>query len=195
MKPLLFLGALSACALLAGTAQAAAPPEIRLEPAVKTGGLPLNEALAARHSDRNIKADELAPAQLSGILWSAFGVNRDGGKRTIPTSHGKNELAVYAVLKDGVYAYDAEQHKLTLALEGDFLGEYGKSPLIILYAAPDSVMGGLHAGSAYQNVGLYCASAGLANVVKTSGADALKGKLTLPEGYQVLAVQHIGLPG
>jgi hypothetical protein len=178
-----------------GTAQVAiAQDTIKLPDPVKTGGLPLFDALAARKSTRDFKTDDLTQEQLSGILWSAFGVNREDGKRTIPTSRGRNELAVYAVLKTGVYLYDATANTLTLALPGDQTAKYAKSPLTLLYAGPNEVVGGFHAGAAYQSVGLYCAAAGLANVVKTTGADELKGQLKLPDGYAVLVVQSIGLP-
>jgi hypothetical protein len=50
----------------------------------------------------------------------------------------------------------------------------------------------MHLGSLYQNAGLYCASAGLANVVKANGKDALKGKLPLPKNYEVFIIHSIG---
>jgi hypothetical protein len=175
--------------------QAMAQDSIALPAPVKTGGAPLFEALAARASSRDFKPAALTNAQLGQLLWSAFGVNREDGKRTIPTARDKKELQVYAVLASGVYVYDATKNVLSLALKGDFTQEFGKSPLTILYAAPNNTMGGMHVGSAYQNVGLYCASEKLANVVKGTGADKLKGKLPLPEGYEVLVIQSIGLPG
>jgi hypothetical protein len=52
----------------------------------------------------------------------------------------------------------------------------------------------MHVGSLYQNAGLYCASAGLASVVKATGASALDGELKLPQGYKVLIVQPVGFP-
>jgi hypothetical protein len=157
--------------------------------------MPLNEALASRASNRSFSPQALDDKDLSQILWSAFGVTRDDGKRTIPTARDRKELAVYAVLTTGVYLYNAENNTLTLALEGDFTKKYANSPLTLLYAAPDNKFGALHAGSAYQSVGLYCASANLANVVKTTGADELKGQLKLPDDYQVLVVQSIGHKG
>ena len=67
--------------------------------------------------------------------------------------------------------------------------------MTLVYAVPeDDEAGGMHAGSLYQNAGLYCASAGLANVVRLTGADALDGILPLPEGYKVQVVQTIGYP-
>jgi hypothetical protein len=175
--------------------EAMAQDTIQLPAVQASGGKPLMDALAARHSERSFKEDALSEKQLSELLWAAYGVNREDGKRTVPTARGRNELAVYAVLKTGVYLYDPAKNALTLALAGDHTGDYAKSPLTVLYAAPDNVMGGMHVGSAYQGAGLYCASEGLANVVKSTGADNLKGQLVLPEGFQVLVVQSVGLPG
>jgi nitroreductase len=187
--------------LAAGMWAAATPPaavaqdSIQLPAVTASGGKPLMEALGARHSDRSFKEGALTEKQLAEILWAAYGVNREDGKRTIPTARGRNELAVYAVLKTGVYLYDPAGNRLTLELAGDHTELYAKSPLTLLYAGPDDTRGALHAGSAYQNAGLYCASEGLANVVKTTGADALDGRLKLPDGYRVLVVQSVGLPG
>jgi hypothetical protein len=172
-----------------------AQDQIKLPEVTKSGGKPLFDTLATRHSTRDFKASAtLSEKQLSELLWAAVGINRPDGKRTIPTARGKNEIQVYAVLPSGVYLYDPEKLTLDLALAGDHTKDYGKSPVTFLYAAPESVMGGLHAGSAYQNAGLYCASENLANVVKTTGADNLKGQLKLPDGYAVLVVQSVGLP-
>jgi hypothetical protein len=179
-------------------APALAQETIQLPAVAKDGGKPLMQALAARKSDRQFKPEAIPEAQLAAILWAAYGTSRDDTHRTIPTSRGHNELAVYAVTAAGVYAYDPVANTLTLALEGDHTAEYGASsppPLTLLYAAPDNTVGGMHAGSAYQNVGLYCASEGLNNVVKTTGSDNLKGQLKLPANFQVLVVQSIGQPG
>jgi hypothetical protein len=182
--------------LLAGTPAVAADGEIILPQPDTAKGVPLMEALAKRHSTRAFQAVSLTPQQLSEILWSAFGVNREGGGRVIPSFHGRNELAVYAVLASGVYLYDPPGHKLALVLEGDFTLDYGGAPLTLLYAGSvlDGPVGGMHVGSAYQGVGLYCASEGLANVVKASGVNILDGKLTPPDDWKVLVVQSIGQP-
>ncbi|MDR1166205.1 MAG: nitroreductase family protein [Deltaproteobacteria bacterium] len=174
--------------------RALAQDQIKLPPVVKSGGTPLMDALNGRHSERGFKSDPLSERQLSEILWAAAGVNRDDGRLTIPTARDRKEIAVYAVLPTGVYKYDAAQNALNLALAGDFTQEYAASPLTLLFAAPNNSMGALHVGSAYQSAGLYCASADLANVVKLTGIDVLKGKLALDDGFEVLAVQSVGLP-
>jgi hypothetical protein len=50
----------------------------------------------------------------------------------------------------------------------------------------------MHVGTLYQNAGLYCASAGFANVVKANGKDALKGRLVLKKNYEVMIIHSIG---
>ncbi|MDR1658519.1 MAG: nitroreductase family protein [Deltaproteobacteria bacterium] len=178
-----------------GSAQAQAEV-IPLPPPSQSGGMPLMEALSKRQSYRAFRADNLSLEHLSNILWAAFGVSRPDGKRTIPTSHGRNEMAVYAVVSSGVYLYDADTHQLTRVLQGDETAAYGGAPLTLLFAASvmDGPIGGSHVGSSYQNVGLYCSSEGLANVVKTSGVGHLKDKLIPPNDWQVLIVQLIGYP-
>jgi hypothetical protein len=180
-----------------GTASVAmAQITIALPAPVKTGGLPLFDALSKRSSNRSFLPDALTDVQLSQILWSAFGVNRNDGKRVIPTSLGKNELQIYAVLASGVYIYDAEKNVLTRVLDEDFTKQYSKAPLTLLYAgSATNPAGALHAGSAYQNVGLYCAAENLANVVRTNVKDILKGKLPTPDSYEVIVTQSIGKPG
>ena len=181
---------------LTPSAYSQAGNEIVLPPAEKTGGIPLMEAISKRKSFRAFQAESLTPQQLSNILWVAWGQNREDGGRVIPTYKGHNDLAVYAVISAGVYLYDPPGHKLEQVLTGDFTLEYGGAPLTLLYAGSvlDGPVGGLHAGSSYQNVGLYCASEGLANVVKATGVNILSDKLTPPNSWQVLVVQSIGLP-
>jgi hypothetical protein len=176
-------------------ALAAVGEAINLPEPIKTGGLPLMEALTKRKSFRQVRPETLSLQQISDILWAAFGVNRPDGKRTIPTSHGNNELAVYAVIASGVYLYDSPNNKLVKVLDGDRSSTFRGAPLTLLYAGPtNGLVGGFHVGSAYQNVALYCASNGLANVVTTSGVAALKDKLIPENDWAVLITQSIGYP-
>jgi hypothetical protein len=163
----------------------------------KAGGILLYEAFNKRRSHREFVATELSLDQLSQILWSAFGVNREAGKlRTIPTSHNRQRLTVYAVLSSGVWRYDGERHQLELQLSGDHTDLFGEAPLTLVYIVPtaDGPVGGIHVGLAAQDVGLTCASLELGNVLKTTGADSLNPILPLPSGLRVLAVHSIGLP-
>jgi hypothetical protein len=175
----------------------AAPGDvINLPPPTKSGGAPLLDTIAQRKSFRAFQGTSLTPEQLSTIMWVAFGINRENGNRVIPSFHGRQELAVYAVLGTGVYLYDAKENTLTRVLDGDRTKDYGSAPLTLLYAGPaqNGQVGGFHAGSAYQGVALYCASEGLANVVKVTGIDVLIGELKTLNDWPVLIVQSIGLP-
>ena len=68
--------------------------------------------------------------------------------------------------------------------------------LILLYCGPKDERGfaAMHAGSMYQNVGLMCASLGLANCVKWQKHDALDRELPLPKGWQTFITHSIGKP-
>lgn len=160
-----------------------------------TGGMPLMEALAARKTERRFSDKPVSEQTLSDLLWATWGVNRPDGKRTAPTAKNRREVNVYAALESGVWLYDATENALVLAAEGDFRKKLGGSPLTLLFAVPEQdPYGDMHAGSLYQNAGLYCASAGLGNVVKGTGKDALNDVLPLPAGYKVVIIQSIGWP-
>jgi hypothetical protein len=105
----------------------------------------------------------------------------------------KQDINVYIVLETGVWLYDAKKNQLIQKLNQDVRSKYSPAGVTLLYAVPSNDgFGKMHVGSIYQNVGLYCASEGLANIVKASGADALKGILSLPSGYEVVIIQAIG---
>lgn len=168
---------------------------ISLPKPMTTGGKPLMDALALRHADRNISGKAVTDAVLGNLLWAAWGVNRPDGRRTVPTALNKQQMEVYAVLESGVWRYDAKDHALAQVMASDERAKFGGGPVTLLYAVPaDDPFGAMHAGSAYQNAGLFCASEGLANVVKATGKDALKGTLPLPSGYAVVIIQCVGWP-
>lgn len=157
------------------------------------GGMPLMEALKARKTDRAFGAATVSEQDLSNILWAAWGVNRNDGRRTVPTAMNNQDMDLYVAMENGVWRYNAGNHTLEQVLAQDTRAKLGGAPLTLLYAGPAKDSNALmHAGSMYQNVGLYCASAGLANVVKTTGADALNGVLPLPKGYKVFVIHSIG---
>ena len=183
------------CGFIPLAAQAAGEKRMPLPAPVTAGGKPLMEALAARSANRKFADTALSGETLSNLLWATWGVNRADGRHTAPTARNSQAIRVYAALESGVWLYDAAKHELVLAMEGDTRSTFGGAPLTLLFAVPgDDSAGGMHAGSLYQNAGLFCASEGLANVVKTTGARALDGKLPLPKGYTVIVVQSIGYP-
>ncbi|MDR1696498.1 MAG: nitroreductase family protein [Endomicrobium sp.] len=159
----------------------------------KNGGKPLMQALNLRKSERGISEKPLSLQELSNLLWATWGINRSDGKRTAPTGRNSQKIEVYAVLQDGVWLYDAKNNRLQQALASDERGKYSPAGVTLLYAVDDEDdFDEMHVGSLYQNAGLYCASAGLANVVKRGGSDALKGTLPLKKDYEVKIVHAIG---
>ncbi|MDR1397851.1 MAG: nitroreductase family protein [Desulfarculales bacterium] len=166
-----------------------------LPPPVKTGGMPLMEALAARRSNRNISPQPLSEQQISDLLWAVWGVNRPDGRHTVPVANNRQDLAVYVVLAGGVWVYEPVEHVLIRKVDQNLLSRFGDAPLVLAYAGPQSSYASpLHVGSLYQNAGLYCASSGLANIVRSTGANSLDDVLTMPVGYKIYIVHSIGMP-
>lgn len=202
MRHTLFICVCVCCMALLGAwspvpAQAAEGEErrIALPKPETTGGMSLREALTLRKSTRGFSGKAVPQQELSNLLWAAWGVNRPSGLRTIPTSNNKQSELVYVALEDGVWLYDANKNELALALEGDFRAKLGGAPVTLIYASiADFYASGMHVGALYQNAGLYCASAGLGNLVRRSGADSLDGVLKLPAGYKVFIIQSVGWP-
>ena len=180
-------------ALASAAAADASARRMELPAPDKTGGMPLMQALALRHSTKSgFNGAPLPAQQLSDLLWAAWGVNREDGRRTAPSAMNRQEVQVFVALDNGVWRYEPG-HSLTLVQEGDWRSKLGGGSLVLLYAAPTAgKWSGMHVGSLYQNVGLFCASAGLGNYVHASNSSALDGKLPLPEGWGVLIVQSVG---
>ncbi|MDR3244591.1 MAG: nitroreductase family protein, partial [Elusimicrobiota bacterium] len=159
----------------------------------KTGGKPLMETLSLRKGERNMSNKALSLQQLSGLLWSAWGINRPDGRRTVPTAMNKQDINVYVVLENGVWLYDAAKNQLIQILAQDVRSKFSPAGATLLFAVPSNdKFAKMHVGSLYQNAALYCASEGLANIVKANGADALKGVLSLPSNYEIVIIQAVG---
>lgn len=163
------------------------------------GGMPLMEAIAARRTARNYSAKELSPQTVSDLLWSAWGISSEDGKRTIPTARNRQDIDVYAVMPNGTYLYDAKNNLLKQVTNEDLRPALAKqdfvmkAPLSLIYVSANKEYGGMHAGSMYQNVGLVCTSMGLGNVVRGMiDCDQLKEKLNLPDDQEIIISQTIG---
>ena len=185
---------------------------IALPPPARHGGLPLMEALAKRQSSREFAPDALPLPMLSGLLWAAFGRNREDGKRTAPTAINAQEIDVFVALPTGAHLYDAAAHELRLVAAADLRRVTGyqdfvdDAPLDLVYVADHARMGLVPVGqrSAYahvaagaisQNVYLYCASSGLATVIRAwIDRDAIANALGLTHDQQVLLSQTVGYP-
>ena len=173
--------------------------DIRLPEPNKTGKTTLMQALEDRHSDRAFSDREVDERTLSTILWVAYGVNRDDGKRTIPTAMDQKDLSVYVFNKDGIWLYDADNHVLKQQSAENQLAlfqlqEYMKTvPVILVYTGSESDYAAMHAGSAYQNVALYTAANNMASIVRGYyDREKVAAVLGLPDGQRVIVSQAVG---
>ena len=117
-------------------------------PAPETsGGKPLMQALKERKSTREFTPEKLSPQVLSNLLWAGWGINREDGRRTAPSSSNRQEIEIYAVTSDGAYVYDAKGNALKPVASGDLRKQtgtvafVGEAPLNLVYVADFSKMG------------------------------------------------------
>ncbi len=195
------------------TAQSQETGAIKLPPPEKTGGMPLMQALNARHSTREFDDRALPLQLLSNLLWAANGMNRpDTGQRTAPSARDWRETDVLAITADGAYRYDSSTQTLIQTVAGDLRPLAGEqdfvatTPLNLVYVADFDRMSGADAeraafysatdaGFIAQNVYLYCASAGLAVVVRgLIDRDALGAALGLGPHQRITLAQSVGYP-
>ena len=134
------------------------------EPNIQGGAI--LRTINARKSTKEFDKREISEQILSDVLWAAWGVNSDG-KRTIPTSRNRQDLTVYAIMPHGAFLYDAPNNELVEITGEDLRPLFATQDyvmdayLTLVYVGTDIPNATLHAGSAYQNVALYAADAGL----------------------------------
>ncbi len=189
---------LLAGAMLPGWGSDAVKP---LPAPVMTGGMPLMEAIAKRHSARDYDTTRAIDDQtLAEILWVAWGTNPHG-KRTIPTSRNLQNMQLFVLTPTGCWEYDGTAHCLRQVNDQNLIPLCERqsfvkdAPLHLLYTILNDRGGENHVGSAFQNVYLYCTSRGLSTVVRAMiDKDALKQALGLPENHSVIVHQCVGWP-
>lgn len=195
------------------TSMAMGQNSIELPAPVKTGGMPLMEALSKRATDRLMDpARSLDEQQLSNLLWAAWGINRPDGRRMAPSALNRQEIDIYLIGRRDAYRYDAAEHELVGVAEGDFRRDVNSQDYtktcdwILVYVADYSKMAGgsdsdravtagIDAGLIAQNVYLYGASEGLAVVVHMSiNRDVIARALKLGASQHIVLAQSVGLP-
>ncbi len=186
--------------------------DIRLPAPRKTGGKTLMQCLAERKTARDFQPDaKLSLQQISELAYSVCGFNRPD-RLTIPTARNVQDLMLYIALDSGVYSYDARENTLKMILKGDHRGAMGlqtkmfqRSSAVLLYVSDFSKLkckesdrvfyAASHAGSAYQDVYLYCASENLATVVcGLLNREKIAGLLKFPKNYRIQYSQPVGVP-
>jgi SagB-type dehydrogenase family enzyme len=206
MKKALLL--LLAAASAAAAADAA--PTIALPKPVTKGGMPLMQALNERKSGREFSPEKLSPQMLSNLLWAAYGINRPDGRRTAPSASNRQTIDIYVTLPEGAYLYQPKEHRLDLVAPGDLRGATGRQPfpaeaaLNLVFVADNAKMAnvsdedkilysGSETGFAGQNVYLFCASEGLASVIRAMvDRPALAKALKLRPEQKITLAQTVG---
>jgi len=186
---------------------------VPLPPPQTSGGKPLMQVLKDRQSSREFSGQQLSPQVLSNLLWAAFGVNRpDSGKRTAPSAMNWQEIDIYVATPDGLYVYDAKANALNPVLAQDVRGATGtqsfvkEAPVDLVYVADLAKTGraggedqilytAADTGLIAQNVYLFCASEGLAVVVRGSvDRPALAKLIKLRPDQKIILAQTVGYP-
>jgi hypothetical protein len=220
-----FLKAVPAVTLLAGTKSGFGQelkPITLVEPQ-KDGGKSVLAALWERKTTRNIGTEKLPPQMLSNLLWAAFGINRENGPfngpgRTAASASNSQEIDLYVALPEGVYLYEAKEHRLNPVVAGDFRRRSGRraaanAPVNIFYVVdiakyakapfqepglkdPDVQKSYYYVatGLIAQNVYLYAASQGLAAHFHNCDKRNTPKEFKLRPEQRVLFSQTVGYP-
>ena len=196
------------CSLLSFAAESAT---IQLPNPQKEGGKPLMSALNDRMSTKSFSGEKLPMQTLSNLLWAAFGINRPDGRRTAPSAKNWQETDIYVATADGVYLYDAKKNALDKIATGDIRAMTGAqayvkdAPVVLIYVSDYSkvnagdldrqILVGADTGLIAENVYLFCASEGLATVVRALiDRDALAKELKLRPDQKIILDQCVGYP-
>lgn len=193
-------------------------PAVSAEPIVLPAprldaGQPLMATLKARKSTREFSSRALPIQVLGELLWAGFGVNRpESGMRTAPSAHNRQEVDIYVATAQGLFLYNASKHMLEPIIDQDIRASTGKqhypaqAPVNLIYIVNFDRMPGVprqdaieaaavSTGAIVQNVSLYCASEGLANVPRGWLDRALLGRAMGLSGNQyIILAQTVGYP-
>ena len=183
-----------------------------IKPQMDSGRLLMN-VLKERKSSRDFSDKKLPIRVLSNLLWAADGINRPpSGKRTAPSAMNWHEIDIYVATEQGLYLYDAQYHRLTPVLAQDIRVHTGTQPFVgdapvnLIYVANLTKMGAiakeskdfysaLDTGVIAQNVNLYCASEGLATVMRGMiNREHLAQIMKLGPEQQIILAQTVGYP-
>jgi len=192
---------------------------IKLPEPNKTGGLSIQEDFSKRRGYRDgIDSRKLSEQQISDLLWSANGVNREDGKRTAPSAKDLKGISVYAIIEDGAYLYDANRHELILLTTGDYRKAAGGGqtfvdsvPIVLIMASDYAIFDeteksgkygnvipvwpAIDAGIVSQNISMFCAGNGLATLTRVSmDQKVLREVLKLRETQHLLVNNAVGYP-
>lgn len=193
------------------TAVAAGPSAIQLPKPQMEGGKPLMQALKERMTIRSFAGEKIPQQTLSNLLWAAFGINRPDGRRTAPSAKNWQEIEIYVATAEGLYLYDAAKNALNPVLDKDIRAMTGlqayvkEAPVNLIYVADyaktdpgradKDIIAGADTGVITQNVYLFCASEGLATVIRANiDREALAKEMKLRPEQKITLSQSVGYP-
>ncbi|MCC8153780.1 MAG: SagB/ThcOx family dehydrogenase [Tannerellaceae bacterium] len=199
--------------LIVSTLHAQQLSVIQLSQPDKTRGKSLMAALDERKSTREFSTEKLSTQDLSDLLWAAWGINREDGRRTAPSALNKQDVDVYVVMHDGVYVYDAKAHALTPVAYGDHRSavagsqNFAKDAPVSLVLISDlkkfgatitehtKLMAAVNIGVISENINLFCAANNLVTVPRAfMDTEKLREILKLSENHLILMNNPVGYP-
>jgi nitroreductase len=209
LSGLLLAFSLTACGLANGAQDSGT---IALPVPQFTKGRPLMQVLKDRKSSRAFSDKKLSTQELSNLLWAAFGINRpETGGRTAPSAMNMQETDLFVTMAEGLFFYDAKANTLRKIHGNDIRALTGGQPFvkdaalnILLVADLTRMRGsdrtakirwaGMDAAYISQNIYLYCASEGLATVVRGSVGPQLAKAMQLGADQEIVLAQDVGYP-
>jgi SagB-type dehydrogenase family enzyme len=185
------------------------------KPAVKSR-TSLEETLAKRRSVRQFASKPLSLPELSQLLWAGQGKTREWGGRTAPSAGALYPLELYVVLKEGVFQFRPDGHRLFTVAQGDVRsplaaaalnqGCVGTAPSVFVLAAVYGRTAGkyrdrasryvhIEVGHAAENIMLEAVALGLGSVpVGAFNDNEVKRVLKLPADQEPLLLIPVGHP-
>ncbi|MDH7599607.1 MAG: SagB/ThcOx family dehydrogenase, partial [Sedimentisphaerales bacterium] len=128
--------------------------------------------------------------------------------RTAPSAMNRQEIDIYVALQEGLYLYNAKEHRLDPVVKQDLRAATGNQPFVgqapvnLIYVADMAKLGRPDEPTAYadtgfisQNVYLFCASEGLATVVRGMvPKESLAKAMNLRPDQKITLAQTVGYP-
>ena len=189
--------------------------DIILPSPVCSGGMPLRDALMARrsmrtYSPRRFNLDDANDLQrLADLLWAAFGPI-SAKRRSAPSSHNRQETDLYVLLPEGSFIFDAGSNRLVAVNDQDLRAASGAQDYVgtaaaeIAFVADTTKVTGksprglietiyVDTGFISENIYLFCASEGMATVVRAMvPKESLAASLGLAPTQEITLVQTVG---
>ena len=178
----------------------------------KTGGKTIMESLWDRASGTEFSDKMLSDQDLSNLLFSAVGVNRENGKLTSPTASNRQEIRIFVFTAKGVSEYLNTENSLRPVVNGDHRNLIAGSqdwvntaPVILLIVADGTKVGQINensmramsidAGIVCENIDLFCSGTGLVTRPRMSmETPAIKALLGLDDTQIPLLNSPVGYP-